>query len=312
MGRFFFSRNLRMNLLWLALFASLCGSAFAEEPAKPLEAGSIFARQNLAAWCIVPFDAKKRTPAGRAQMVKDLGLTKVAYDWRAEHVPSFEEEILEYKKQGLKFFAFWDWHDSLGPLIKKHGISPQIWKTCAAAKQGTDEEMTQSAAAALLPLVEKTRELGLKLGLYNHGGWGGEPANLVKVCEYLRRHHQADHVGIVYNFHHGHGHIQDFSESTKLMKPYLLCVNLNGMADPQKVEENAGQNKILPIGSGQHELAMMRIVQGSGYQGPIGILDHRPEMDAEESLKQNLAGLKQVLKQLGDQKALESYGSSEN
>jgi hypothetical protein len=35
-------------------------------------------------------------------------------------------------------------------------------------------------------------------------------------------------------------------------------------------------------------------------------------MDAEESLKQNLAGLKQVLKQLGDQKALESYGSSEN
>ena len=51
-----------------------------------------------------------------------------------------------------------------------------------------------------------------KLGLYNHGGWGGEPENLVAVCKVLREQHKADHVGIVYNLHHGHGHIDDFAD----------------------------------------------------------------------------------------------------
>src|SRR5579871_5510642 len=37
----------------------------------------VFARSNLVAWCIVPFDAKNRSPAERAEMVKQLGFTKV-------------------------------------------------------------------------------------------------------------------------------------------------------------------------------------------------------------------------------------------
>ena len=59
----------------------------------------IFARDNLVAWCIVPFDGKKRGPAERAAMCAKLGLKKVAYDWRQEHVATFEQEILEYKKK---------------------------------------------------------------------------------------------------------------------------------------------------------------------------------------------------------------------
>ena len=31
----------------------------------------------------------------------------------AEHVPTFEAEVEEYKKHGIEFFAFWSWHDSL-------------------------------------------------------------------------------------------------------------------------------------------------------------------------------------------------------
>ena len=54
-------------------------------------------KENLAAWCIVPFDASKRGPEARAQMLKELGLIRCAYDWRAQHVKEFEEEILQYK-----------------------------------------------------------------------------------------------------------------------------------------------------------------------------------------------------------------------
>src|SRR6185369_245209 len=80
----------------------------------------LFARTNLVAWCIVPFDSKKRGPAERAEMVAKLGFRKVAYDWRAEHVPTFEQEILEYQKHGLEYFAFWSKHDEAFKLFEKY------------------------------------------------------------------------------------------------------------------------------------------------------------------------------------------------
>lgn len=254
-------------------------------------AKDIFAKENLVAWCIVPFDAKQRGPAERAEMLKRLGIRKVAYDWRKEQVPTFEQEILEYEKHGLEYFAFWSAHEEAFRLFEKYDLHPQIWKTLQAPRTGTQEEKVATAAKAMLPLVERTRKMGCKLGLYNHGGWGGEPKNMVAVCQWLRKHAQADHVGIVYNFHHGHGHIGDFSESLELMKPFLLCLNLNGMNDDAKP-------KILPLGSGKHESRMLRIVQESGYQGPIGILDHRNELDAEKSLRENLEGLRNLVEQI--------------
>ena len=254
---------------------------------------TLFDRSELVAWCIVPFDAKGRGPAERAEMVRDLGMRRVAYDWRQEHVPTFEEEILEYKRHGIEFFAFWSWHDAIEPLIRKHGITPQIWITVNSPQADTQEARVEAAAAQLLPLVEKTRQLGLKLGLYNHGGWGGQPANLIAVCDYLKKQHDAGHVGIVYNFHHAHEDLAEFHESFKAMMPYLLCLNLNGMADPATV--HGMTNKILPLGRGKHERAMMEFVVSQGYEGPVGILDHRGDTDAKQSLQENLDGLDGIL-----------------
>ena len=262
--------------------------------------GSIFEKQKLVAWCIVPFDSKMRGPAARAEMLVKLGIKRVAYDWRAKDIPTFEEEILQYKKHDLEYFAFWDWHDSMAPLIKKHGIKPQVWIIARSPAEGTQQEKIAASAQSIMHLVETTKELGLKLGIYNHGGWSGEPENMVAVCKYLHEKHDADHVGLVYNFHHGHDHIDRFANALKTMKPYLHCLNLNGM--------NAGaQPKILPIGDGKFETQMMKTVQASGYTGPIGILDHRSDTDTEIALRANLKGMKKVLAEIGDQRALKSY-----
>ena len=72
------------------------------------------------------------------------------------------------------------------------------------------------------------------------------------------------------------------------MQPYLLCLNLNGMNDGAKP-------KILPLGQGQHDKNLLRIIRRSGYEGPIGILDHRSDTDAKVALQQNLDGLKKLL-----------------
>ena len=262
--------------------------------------GDNFDKDRLVAWCIVPFDARQRGPAERAEMLVRLGLKRVAYDWRAKHVKDFEEEILQYKKHGLEFFAFWSVHEDAFRLFQKHKIHPQVWHTLGNPDAATQEARVEAAARAMLPLVERTRQLGCALGLYNHGGWGGEPANLVAVCKHLRAHHNAGHVGIVYNLHHAHGHIADFEKSLKLMQPHLLCLNLNGMNDDAKP-------KILPLGQGRHELALLNTIRQSGYRGAIAILDHRSVIDTEVALRENLDGLKKLLKQLGAMETLKSY-----
>lgn len=256
--------------------------------AEGVEAPEIFQKKNLVAWCIVPFDANKRSPAERAEMIKRLGMSRVAYDWRNEHVATFEEEILEYKKRGIEYFAFWAVHEEAFKLFEKHDIHPQIWSMLPAPPEGTQEVKVETVAKAMLPLVDRTRKMGCKLAIYNHGGWHGQPENMVAVCQWLRDQGDAEHVGIVYNFHHGHEHMARFKDALNQMLPYLHCLNINGMND------NA-QPKILPVGDGAHELEMLRVIVASGYDGPIGILDHRSELDAEESLKQNLTGLENLL-----------------
>ena len=209
------------------------------------------------------------------------------------------------ENHGIEFFAFWDVHESAFKLFEKYSISPQVWKMIPPAEGEDQAERVASAAKQLLPLVDRTRVLGCRLGLYNHGGWGGEPRNMIAVCQWLRANADAQHVGIVYNFHHGHEHVRSFAQHLARMEPYLICLNLNGMNDD-------ADPKILPIGSGQHDEQMLRLVQQSGYHGPIGILDHRPELDAEQSLSENLEGLKNVLKALGDDQALESFSRDTN
>src|ERR1043165_3211744 len=68
---------------------------------------SLFARSNLVAWCIVPFDAKKRGPEERAQMLERLGIHPFAYYWRSEHTPTFEEEIETCRKHNIEIMAWW-------------------------------------------------------------------------------------------------------------------------------------------------------------------------------------------------------------
>ncbi|MEM9588705.1 MAG: hypothetical protein AAGA03_15595 [Planctomycetota bacterium] len=254
-----------------------------------------FQTDQLVAWCIVPFDATKRGPAERVEMLKRLGLRRVAYDWRQEQVQQFEDEILAYQQAEIEFFAFWSWHPSIEPLLIKHDVRPQVWEICPSPKAETQAQRVAAAAELLLPLVETTKRLGLPMGLYNHGKWGGQPENLVAVCKHLRQHHDADHVGIVYNFHHAHDRVGDFGESLKRMKPFLICLNLNGMIDPKQHDVTMQRNKIRPIGSGQYETQMIRQIIQSGYNGPIGILDHRHDLDTEVALKANLKGLAKLL-----------------
>ena len=263
-----------------------------------LRAADLFAQENVVAWCIVPFDAKKRSPEDRAAMLKSLGFKKYAYDWRAEHLPTFERELAALKAQGIELTAVWFPRldkDGIFLLdtLRKHGLKTQLWVKLTNPPADLDQAAkVKFAIEKLRPIVEVAAKDRHTVRLYNHGGWGGEPQNQLAVLALLR----APNVGIVYNLHHGHDHLDRFSEILKTTRPHLLAVNLNGMVKGgDRIDK-----KILPLGQGDLDLSLLKALADSGYTGPIGILGHTSH-DAAERLQDNLDGLRWLVPQLRGQ-----------
>lgn len=263
----------------------------------------LFSRENLIAWCIVPFDSKRRGPEERAAMLERLGFKHFAYDWRAEHIPTFDAEIDALKKHGVGLDAFWVAPGELNnesrlilDVLKRHGVHAQLWVLIdlgADKVSGKEQERRiEAGAAKLKPLAEEAAKAGCTLALYNHGGWFGEPENQLAILERLKTQ-GVTNVGLVYNLHHGHDHLDRFARLLPQMIPHLVALNLNGM---DREGDRIGR-KIVPLGQGALDLELLRTIRDSGYRGPIGILGHTMD-DAEARLKDNLDGLDWLVPQL--------------
>src|SRR6188508_177217 len=95
-------------MLWFRLFVLVALVHLAVLPhALAADPPDIFDRSNLVAWCIVPFDAKKRGPEERAAMLEKLGFELFAYDYRAEHIPTFDAEMEALQRHHVRLLAWW-------------------------------------------------------------------------------------------------------------------------------------------------------------------------------------------------------------
>lgn len=254
---------------------------------------------NLHAWCIVPYDAAARGPAQRASLLSELGIRRLAWDWREQHLLQLPEEHRALQDQGLTLSALWapafldparNGHlEPLFSLAETCGLSLEFWVLLILFPEFDalpEEEKVRQAAQAVRGLADRAKRSGSKVALYNHGGWFGLPASQAAII----RAAGADNVGMVYNFHHAHEHIPDFEAHVREMLPHLMAVNLNGMRPEGP--------KILSLGQGTHELPMLRSLLSGGYDGPIGLINHREEMDAGVALRENLSGLHELTQHL--------------
>jgi len=296
-------RLLFISLLaaWFSLASGLRG---AEGPEGSRYA--LFARTNLVAWCIVPFDSKKRGPEERATMLEQLGFKMFAYDYRAEHIPTFDAEVEALQRHHVQLLAWW-FPTSLNSeaqqileVLQRHKIQAQLWVMGGGAPTKTPEEQqarVESETGRIKSIAAAAAKIGCTVGLYNHGSWFGEPENQLAIIEKLRAG-GVTNVGIVYNLHHGHEHLDRFPALLQKMKPYLYVLNINGMV---RDGERSGR-KILPLAQGDLDLSLLRTVRASGWHGPVGILNHTDE-DADARLRDNLAGLDWLVPQLNGQPA---------
>jgi hypothetical protein len=130
---------------------------------------SIYAKQNLVAWCIVPFDSKNRGPEERAEMLNDLGITKLAYDWRDHHIPTFDQELQTLKKNNIKLQGFWlasgpdpanDKNlDIICDALERNNVKTQLWSMFGGWKDFdklTQQEKVETAARTVAYVANKT------------------------------------------------------------------------------------------------------------------------------------------------------------
>jgi hypothetical protein len=253
--------------------------------------------ENLIAWCIVPFDSLDRTPQERADMLKGLGMKKYAYDWRADDLDQMADEIKVAVEQGIEISAVWLWiddnHDAIDTLsptnqrmfriLKESGLKTDVWLSFHSNFFTSVHHTARLAKGSRMikGIADQVEAMGCRLALYNHGDWFGDPRNQIKLIEKIDRN-----IGLIYNFHHGHHQIDEFSTLVDAMLPYLWVVNLNGM--------KKDDYKILPLGTGDHEKNMITTLLNAGYSGPFGILGHVDGADMKRILQQNLSGLKNL------------------
>jgi sugar phosphate isomerase/epimerase len=284
--------------------------------AAPVRAADyqLFGHTNLAAWCIVPFDAKHRGPEERAQMLERLGIKKLAYDWRTEHIPTFDSEVAAMKRHGVELTAWWFPGElnaearAILACIERNDIQPQLWACMESGPhlrwdQALESTPTAQAAhvervaAAVKPIAAEAAKLRCKVALYNHGGWFGVPENQIQIIQSLK-HDGVDNVGMVYTQHHGHGEIDRFAEVFPRMKPHLLAITLNGMIKDGDLRGH--ELGTAPLGQGEQDLRLLRIIKESGWNGPVGII-LEVVADAESRLRDNLDGLDWLVPQLDGQ-----------
>jgi sugar phosphate isomerase/epimerase len=277
--------------------------------AQKADKKKLYAKDNLIAWCIVPFDNKNRTPEERAQMLNKLGINKLAYDWREKHVPTFDAELDALKKHNITLQSFWYYSGpependknfaTIIDLLKRHQVKTQIWTMITGIKNldnMTQEQKIETVSKPVKYIAEKAAEAGSTVGLYNHGGWFGEPENQLAIIDHLKM----PNIGMVYNFSHSEEQIHRFPEFYPKILPHLYAINLTGL-------QGGIPAKVVPIGEGNIEYKMMQIIEQSNYSGPIGIINEDFAPDAEDGLKMNMEGLKKYLMGENNKAALKTY-----
>ena len=66
------TKNCYLLVVFFSIIIMSCGANIKSKKKN------VFAKDNLCAWCLVPYDSLNRNPEQRAQMMKDLGITRFA------------------------------------------------------------------------------------------------------------------------------------------------------------------------------------------------------------------------------------------
>ncbi len=305
------SRALSTKLWHLCLLMMLLSL-----PTAPLGASrtSPFSKSNLHVWAYEEYDAVKRSPTERAQLLKELGIHKAGYICRnAKRTAEFESYLNAYREHGIELVGVWTPVHTKAPLsepqikgfleaVDRYQLQIQWWLTLEHPfDKDPESTRVQNAVRWLQPLLAEANKRACRLVIYGHGRkkWFTQSENQLEILKHLNATQPNAALGIIYNFHQSHAQMDRFARVLPQLKPHLAAVNLNGM--------HSDGLQIAPLGSGNREREMIQLIHQSGWHGPVGIIGHVRTEDSRTTLQRNLDGLKTILSDIGDQTGASSY-----
>ncbi len=246
-------------------------------------------------------------------MLRAMGLTKIIWDWRDEHVDTFDAELDALRQNHIELSGIWtpspmpafeepDYASRFGVVASRiktliteaarRGHTPDLWTQIAFGGPGTPTPLSEQvhraevmrAADHLTGLVRLARGHGMCVVLTNHGGWAGEPLTLVDVVSELARRGLGN-VGIGFRLQHAHHLIADLDLHLATMSEHLVAVMLSGADAGAELTGRV----ILPFGAGSRDRWVTHALLESGWQGQL-VVHAVGHDDSEARLLDSLEG----------------------
>jgi sugar phosphate isomerase/epimerase len=273
-------------VLSAALFTAAATAFAADAPAATTNAFFPF--------CIDWHDAKKRTFAEQAVMLKELGYSGVGHIF----LDKVEERIKTLDASGLRLFQITMAVD-VAPGKTPYDAA-RFKEVCALIKgrqvqfdllvngmKPSDPSGDARAVEILREMSDQARESGAQLLLYPHqNSWIERIEDSIRVADKVDR----PNVGVMFNLCHWLrvDKSRDYKPLLKQAMPRLWAVSINGADD---LDDKPGWSRyIQPLDKGNFDVAgFLRTLRELGYTGPVGLQCYGIGGDVSEHLASSLA-----------------------
>lgn len=259
--------------------------------------------QPFFALCMDTHDAKKRTLAEQADLLRELGYDGMGHLW-LDHVA---ERLRTADAAGLKLYQIYmnvnldagkEPYDprlkDVLPLLK--GRNVQLAVLIKGAKP-SDPSFDPAALRILREISAVTQPASVRLVLYPHYRFWLER---VEDCIRLAEKMKPVDVGIMFNLCHWLA-VDDEKNLVPLLqkaKPYLAAVTINGADRAAEIQAKTGK-WIQPLDSGSFDMdAFLKALKDIGYIGPIGLQCYGLTGDARDHLARSMSAWRKLNAQL--------------
>lgn len=249
-------------------------------------------------FCIDWHDARKRTFAEQAVMLKELGYDGVGHIW----LDGVAERLKSLDDVGLKLYqitmtvdltpnkpAYDSRFKDVLNLVKGRHVQFDL---LVGGMKPSDPSGDDRAVKLLREMSDLARDSGSQLLLYPHvSNWIERIEDAVRVAEMVDR----PNVGVMFNLCHWLrvDPSRDYRSLLARAMPRLWAVSING-ADIQ--DANPGwDHYIQPLDRGSFDVAgLLKALDELGYKGPIGLQCFGITGDARDHLARSMSAWRKM------------------
>ena len=279
-----------------SVVSALAAASAATQPAPAVGQGD----WPLFALCMDTHDARKRTLAQQAEMLKELGYAGAGHLW----LDKVAERIETLDAAGLTLYQIYIQLDvspgakqPYDPKLKEvlgllKGRPTMLAVLVSGGKSG-DQARDAGAVELLREIAGLARPLGVRVVLYPHvGDWLEKVDDAIRVADKVDR----PNVGVMFNLCHflKTGDEKDLPAVLAKAGPRLMAVSING--SPTGADVRAGKGAwIAPLDEGGFDMAsLLRTLQAVGYKGPVGLQCYGIGGDAREHLARSMTAWRKL------------------